>query len=204
MGKTCINRLNSVVPGPWQPKQKKSISWKCIILAVLLILVVLGVGVFLYVQGSRRDESAYSYQYARLVDGAENMSFRPFEQAYYDRVFVTLSQEEHRDDGSGTAQATISTPNMREVLADVFAAMGQRDGLDDEQYAERYQSAFVDALAKHPDNISTVVPVDLRNDNGQWKIVPNDEYNAAVTGDLANIYQEYYSKAVDDYVRQHP
>jgi len=179
------------------------------VLAALIALVAAGLvtgGLWVarIVEERHEDTTPLSSRYTDLVYGAGTVQMRDFEKAYYDRVFVVLQDERHDDKTSGHASAVVTTPDMRAVLADVFDALGERTGLSADEYKQAYPQEFVTALAAHPETVTSTVDVDLRKDGNRWKVVPNDEWDRAVTGDMATLYIEYYQKAVDDYVNQNP
>ncbi|MDR1392695.1 MAG: hypothetical protein LBJ62_01805 [Bifidobacteriaceae bacterium] len=199
------------------------------VLALCLVaLVVCGV---ILLKAILRDESAptpsgpspLSATYQDLVYGAEDVVFRDHERAYYDRVFVQLENRQVGDgqvgngqsgDGqtgdsqtegsqTGRAQAVVTTPDLRLVLEDVFAALESGIDLDATAYQIRFQEEFIKAVTSHPERVTSRVEVELRQQGDQWKIIPNDDYDKAVTCDLARLYSEYYTTAVEDYVQRH-
>ena len=192
--------------GPTGPRQR---GLRGYVLAAVIAVVVAGLvtgGVWLArtIQERHEDTTPLSSRYTDLVYGADNVQMRDFEKAYYDRVFVVLQDEQHDDKTTGHASAVVTTPDMRVVLADVFDSLDKRTGLTPDEYKQAYQQEFVTALAAHSETVTSTVDVDLTKDGKKWKVVPNDEWDQAVTGDLASIYIEYYQKAVDDYVNQNP
>jgi hypothetical protein len=138
--------------------------------------------------------------YADLVYGAAEVQMRDFEKAYYERVFVKLEVEE---DGA-TAQATVATPDLKLVLADVDAALRSEGALSGEDYQAGFAAEFIKALEAHPETVTSQVTVEVRRDGGVWKLVPNDAYDTAVTCDLAGLYVQYYEQMMNDYVDQNP
>ncbi|MDR2373800.1 MAG: hypothetical protein LBD77_06840 [Bifidobacteriaceae bacterium] len=144
-----------------------------------------------------------SESYEDLVYGVGDVAMRDFERAYYDRVFVEL--EVPQEAGStAEAVAVVTTPDLRVVLADVHAAMDADLDLEPDDYAQKFQSEFIKALADHPETVTSRVPVQTAEDAGKTKIIPNDDYDKAVTCDLAGLYVEYYEQFVEDYVDANP
>ncbi|MCL1895969.1 MAG: zinc ribbon domain-containing protein [Clostridiales bacterium] len=182
---------------PLNPKAKLIVVGAAAVVAVIVVISLLPGTI----SGGKTTGSFFEC-YADLVYGADSVEMRDFEEAYYRRVFVTLSEEQYLDDTNGNAIATIVTPDLNIVLADVFEALRDKAGLAEDAYDREFSSGFIDSLGNHLETVTSTVAVEIVKDRDKWKIVANDEYDKAVTCDLAGLYREYYKRIVEEYINE--
>jgi uncharacterized Zn finger protein (UPF0148 family) len=192
-----------------EEKKKRGKRRKIAVIVVVLLCALgaggyfLGIPLYEKITAVPADgQHALSENYRSIILDAGKAEMEDYEQAYYDLVVVELRDEKHGDDGTGTAKAVVTTPDMHLVVADVFAAMQTVELETEEEYNKEFSRVFQEALAAHSETVKTTVEVALEKDGFLWKVVSNAEFEKAVTGDLEQIYLDYYLQAEEAYLNE--
>jgi hypothetical protein len=202
-GRNLRSTGTGIPPGSGRkPTNDFSHRRKILIVAVVMVIIVL-TGVFIIIYGlfvkndaEPTSESHETKSYSlSMVDEIVLPEDTGYIGAYIDKVKINLSEEKHNEDGTGSANVTVSTPDLRIIFDELWAKVADDPSITSEQMDQW----LVEQLsAKNCQiSVSEVIPVQLKLVDSNWKIVPNDEFKKAVTGDANIIYEEFLTKVMD-------
>jgi len=133
-----------------------------------------------------------------IIAGATEPRYTGYVKLYYDQVTFNIDEEIHNKDGTGVAKVTVTTPDMREILDEVFESIEDEDDLSDENLKKFAQDEITDLLSQDHDKTKTTVEVELQRVDGEWQIVPNEDWNQAITCNMAQILRDYFAKVLEE------
>jgi len=130
------------------------------------------------------------------IDGMQQPSTESYLGIYYSKVTFKASNEVHGSDGTGSADVTVTTPDMKAVFATLYSFMqDDPDSFTAETAEENIKSSLSDDNCP---TTTTQVSVSLKEVDGEWKIVPNDDFYKAITCDTETIMKGYYAQISED------
>ena len=176
----------------------KQIKIIIIIIVILAIVVSTGVVIMSLISSSKNPKPMSAAQNWDIVVDAQKPAYTGYVKLYYEQVTFVIDEQTHNDDGTGTAKVTVTTPDMQIILEDVLNNLNAGDSLSDEKLAEQAQNRLEELLGQDCETIITTIEVPLEQVDNKWKIVPTEEWNKAITSNMAEIYREYYDRILKE------
>ena len=110
---------------------------------------------------------------------------------YYENVFFTIVEETHEANGTGKATIKVTTPDMASIFKDVLRTIDSSKGLSDEEMAKAAENRLNELLTGEHDKVTSTIEVQTKNVGDAWKIVPDEKWDAAISGNMVELYRQY-------------
>lgn len=182
-------------------RKQKGIKQIVIIMIFVIILAVIvstGIVIVSLISSSKNPKPMSAAKNWDIVVDAQKPEYTGYVKLYYEQVTFVIDEQTHNDDGTGTAKVTVTTPDMQIILEDVLNNLNAGDSLSDERLAEQAQNHIEELLGQDCATITTTIQVPLEQVDNKWKIVANEEWNKAITSNMAEIYREYYDRILKE------
>jgi len=191
----------SPVPAP-EPQKKKKAPVK--VLAIVLAVLVLGGGAAAAVLtqgfGLLLPKDSLARNWDIIADAPQQKKQVGYVKTFQKKATLALSDEVHNGDGTGAATATIQTPDLQAIFDELWAKFSANPALSSDD-----MDAFLQKKLKAKDCPMTdaaAIPVELRQQEGTWQIVPNEDFEAALTGNASAIYEQFLTKLMEQEAAQ--
>lgn len=179
-------------------KGNKHILRTFIIAIILVVIISIGIGITILVTSIKKPKSMSIANNWDIIVDAQKPEYAGYVKRYYEKVTFVIEEQVDNDDGTGMAKVTVTTPNMGIILEKVLNDLYAEDSLSDEDLAEQAQESMEELLMEDCETITTSIEVSTKYVDGKWKIIPNEEWNKAITSNMAEIYREYYEKIITE------
>ena len=199
--KYSSGNVSVLAGGAKNQKDKKSatVLLSGVVASAIVLLVVFLVLFFIQKANSKPNPNSQTDDYVSyamsdvwsMVSGLQEPDYSGNLALYYSKVTFTINEENYNDDGSGTANVTVITPDMNVVFATLYDVMEQDPDAFSSDIADKtIEASLMDGKCKM---LSSTFDVPLQLENGEWKIVPTEEWEKAVTCDMNSILDRYYA-----------
>jgi len=124
------------------------------------------------------------------VDGFQERSFTGYMEQFNKKASLIIENETHNTDGTGTADATVTVPNMGKLMDALWEEIQARPN---DMSREEIQAYLQDELKKADcPMITESIQVVLKEIDGEWKIVPDEAFEEAMTGHMISSFNRHY------------
>lgn len=124
----------------------------------------------------------------------DSLSYKVLEKTY-----IEVKSEEYNTDGTGKLEITATSPDFVELMKQ---SMDMVDNLEDLKFTEQQNKIEENMCNKLDSNDyptqERTVSVDVKKENGKWKIVHNEEFAKAISGDISFLLMDSVNKLLEE------
>lgn len=99
----------------------------------------------------------------------------------------------------GTATVIVSTPDLTSILSEVIeVALNQNPDMEYSDLLMAAQGELIDLLSKGDfDTLETKIELNVIKEDSSWKLIPNEEWYKAVSGNITEIFRENFLELLE-------
>jgi hypothetical protein len=214
----CGSKIkNPQYQGNFKPKKKSGIvPWIAAI--AIIAAAVFGVASFLKKYplstllnkdvlaeaGPEIPEEANALEMHRYLQGYVENEYQASDssKAFWNNVNYSVNSIEYADDTSGVANITLTRPDVSSLTEEIFAyCLAEENAEKTEQEMRADLDKLIVSSASNS-KVTEEIEMGVVKESGNWKLVPNEEWERALIGEADNIFSQYFQQFLDSVVEQ--